>query len=353
MLARLRAWSFIVRQLIQLRLRPSAGENFRRQVPAFADGFYFPGHKQRRARVQQNRIALWSRVLIAQQAADDFRIHATRFFRRSRPSSGQVSEHGGLNREMAGRNDGISKAALLVKFSDHVIAERRKLVQPRISDLAADDHGAAHAEGLENARQHGTKLRTRHAHKLRGGPRGVEQRAEEVEERALPALGANFARGADVPEGGMIEGRKKKGEMMLAQGTGGGFGRQINFDAERLQNVRTPGLRSDGAIAMLGDRYSGGSANQGDCCRNVESIQAVSAGAANVKDLARARFGVERRNDGFGAQFTGEGGDFRRRLVFAGERAEKVGFEFRGDRLVYETMDRGGDLFIAKWRGLC
>ena len=107
---------------------------------------------------------------------------------------------------------------------------------------------------------------------------------------------------------------------------------------------------------MLGDRHLATSANQESDRRGyVEGVQAVAAGAADVQYLARARdFGVERRNDGFGAQFAGERGDFSRGLDFSGQRAKKIG-ALRSSRnsLVNEhCVHRFGDLFVAEVDGL-
>ena len=49
------------------------------------------------------------------------------------------------------------------------------------------------------------------------GPRGIQQRAEEIENRALAALGAKFPRGRDVLERRMKIRREEKREIVLAQ----------------------------------------------------------------------------------------------------------------------------------------
>src|SRR5579871_5966916 len=122
-------------------------------------------------------------------------------------------------------------------------------------------------------------------------------------------------------ERGMKMWREEKCEMMVAEGAGGFLGRKLDFDAKRLQNIRTPGLRSDGAVAMLGDRHFSRGADNRHGCRDVERVEPVAARAADVQDGALAGFSVERRHDGFCAKFARESGDFGGGLRFKGETA--------------------------------
>ena len=57
----------------------------------------------------------------------------------------------------------------------------------------------------------------RHADKLEGGTRGIEQRPEIIENGFLAAFAAQAPRRGDLLERRMIIGRKEKCEMTLAQ----------------------------------------------------------------------------------------------------------------------------------------
>ena len=58
--------------------------------------------------------------------------------------------------------------------------------------------------------------------------------------------------------------------------------------------------------------------------------------------------GIDGRDDGFGAERAGKGGDLRRGFGFAGELAEKIGLELGRDRLVDELVRGGGGLVIGQ-----
>ena len=81
----------------------------------------------------------------------------------------------------------------------------------------AHNHGAAQAEGLEDAGQRLAQVRARHADQRRRRLRRVQQRAEEVEDGALAALGAELARRDDVLEGWMVFRRKEESEAVFPQ----------------------------------------------------------------------------------------------------------------------------------------
>ena len=332
-------------QFSQFRFRFAVGQNLRGQLPALSNRFGFPRDEQRRAGVEKHSVAFGAVVFVAQYAVDNFCVGLA-------VTTSKVREHGRLYRKMCGRNNRAGEPALLVKFRDGIFAERGKFIKPGIAHASADDHAALNAERLQDVRERGAKFGARDADKLRGRPRGIEERAEEVEDGAPAALRAKFARGANVTERRVKVRREKESEMMLAQRTRGRFGRQLDFDAEGFQDVRTPGLRSDGAVAMLGDCHLSRGADNGHGGGDVESVEAVAARAANVENNTGTGFGIERRDDGFGAEFAGERGDFVGSLIFEGETAEKIGLKLDGDRFVNELVDGGGDLFAAEMDAL-
>ncbi len=115
--------------------------------------------------------------------------------------------------------------------------------------------------------------------------RGIEQRPKKVKNCFLSAFAAEAARRNDLFERRVIIGRKEKCEMTIPQRPRRIFRREIDFDAHRPEHIRASGLRRDGAVAVF---CNGNSVRGGDDrhrCRNVECVETVAAGSANVKYL--------------------------------------------------------------------
>src|SRR6185503_939388 len=161
------------------------------------------------------------------------------------------------------------------------------------------------------------------------GPGGIQERTQKVENRALPAFGAKLSRRSDVSESRMIIWREKKGEPMLSQRQGGFVWREIDPDTQRLENIGTTGLRSDGAIAVLGHRYASRRHNKRHGRRDIERVEPITTCSANIQYLAGTSFRVERRLDRPGPEFAGESGDFFSRFAFPRKRRQEICFEFR------------------------
>src|SRR6185437_2750004 len=216
-------------------------------------------------------------------------------------------------------------------------------------DSPANDHSAARAERLENLRQRLAQFRPGHADQLRAGPGRVEQGAEKVEDGALAAIRAKFARGPDVLEGWMIAWRKEKREVALLKRARGFGGWQVDVDAERFEDVGAAGLGGNGAVAVLGDRHARRGADDGHGGGNIEGVQPITAGAAHVENLVRIAPGrVERRLDGFFAQCFREGGDFPDGLAFQSEAAQKIRFQSRGHIFIDDFLNSEARLFVRK-----
>src|SRR5213079_2754346 len=86
-------------------------------------------------------------------------------------------------------------------------------------DRAANDHGTAHAQILQHASQRFTQLGSRHSDQHRRGSRGIQQRAEKVENRALPPLCAELSGRNDVQKSRMILWSKEKRETVVPERT--------------------------------------------------------------------------------------------------------------------------------------
>src|ERR1041384_2797049 len=100
------------------------------------------------------------------------------------------------------------------------LAHWGELVEPRELDLAADDHAAARAQLLKRGGERLAQFWVRHADKLGGGLRRVEQRAEEIENGAHATGRAELARGGDVLERRVIERGEEERELVFLQPVG-------------------------------------------------------------------------------------------------------------------------------------
>src|SRR2546427_3397854 len=134
---------------------------------------------------------------------------------------------------------------LLIKLGNRVVAERGEFVEkshrvrvvclgsgdwkPETWNLSADHHAAPNAQRLEHPRNRFAQFDARHSDQLRAGSRRVQERAEKIEDGPPAAFGAQLACRRYVFEGGMILRREEKGELMLAQRTGGLIRRPIDF----------------------------------------------------------------------------------------------------------------------------
>ena len=59
---------------------------------------------------------------------------------------------------------------------------------------------------------------------------------------------------------------------------------QVNRDTKRLQHVRTTALRGDAAVAVFYHRRSTRRQHECDCRGNIEQVDAVASGAADIND---------------------------------------------------------------------
>ena len=197
---------------------------------------------------------------------------------------------------------------------------------------------------MQHAGQRLAQLRARHADEFGGRARGVEQRAQQVEDRPLAARGAELARGRDVLEGGMIIRREEKHEAAFRQHLRRFGGRQMDIDAQRLDHIAAADLGRDRAVAVLGDCHSCRRTEDGHGGGDVERAELVAARPDHVENFPGAGGFIQRQRDGLFPHRAGERGDFLNRLAFASQRREKIRFGLGGDLFRDELLHGGSGL---------
>src|SRR5258706_3307316 len=106
--------------------------------------------------------------------------------------------------------------------------ERRNFIQKCLPGRAAHNHAAAHLQALQNSCNLFAKLRARHADQLDGRPRRVQERSENIEDRALAAFGTKFSRRGDMLEHRMKMLREEKGKIVFRETPRGSLATEVN-----------------------------------------------------------------------------------------------------------------------------
>ena len=90
---------------------------------------------------------------------------------------------------------------------------------------------------------------------LVGGLHRIQQRADQIKQTALPLRRELLPHRPHRFEGRMILGGQHKGHPRAPDALGKTIRRQIDFSAQRREDVGTAAGRGDAAVAMLDDRY--------------------------------------------------------------------------------------------------
>ena len=184
-----------------------------------------------------------------------------------------------------------------------------------------DDEGVAGAEQTHGLGDDRNEVRGVDAHDLRAGAGGIGERANQVEDGA-DAEGA--AHRHDGLHGRVQGGGVQEGEAVGAQRRGTGSGGERDGDAEGFEDIGRTALRGDGAVAVLGDRCSGGRGDQRGGGGDVEGAREIGPGAAGVDQ--ESPFGlVEGDGRGGGTHGVDEAGDLGGGFTAQGERTEQGG----------------------------
>ena len=116
---------------LELHGGTAAIDQVRGELPAFRDRLHLAGDEQRRACVEQHRIALRPALVAREYPAHD---GGVRFL----VAPGEVGQRRGLQRVILGRQARRSEAAIMVKLGDRGFAQCGKFIQMRGRRLAGN-----------------------------------------------------------------------------------------------------------------------------------------------------------------------------------------------------------------------
>lgn len=311
------------------------------QFPTFEDGTGAVGDEEGGAGVEEDGIAFGAAFNAPEDATEDGGVFVA-------VAAGQVVHGGGLDGETLEGEGADGEPAFVMELGDGGIADGGEFVEVPGRGMAADDHGAAEAELLEDLGDGLAEIGVGYAHQLAVGSGGVKEGAEDIEHGALAAFGADFTGGSDVAESGVIAWGEEEGEMLVAQGGGGQVGGEFDGDAEGFEDVGAAGSGSDGAIAVFGDGHTGASDEQGDGGGDIEGMLTVAAGAADIEETGMAGGGIDGDRHGAIAEGGGEGGDFGGGFAALGEGDEEVSFGLGGEVFAGEGVEGGEE--VGGWQ---
>ncbi len=169
---------------------------------------------------------------------------------------------------------------------------RRQLVEP----AAVHDPGVGGAVGAQRRQHPLGEGGVGDADEVAAHPAGIGHRPEQVEHRRDPDLAAGRGGEAErgMEPGGEAEPDARRLDAALHAGR-----RQLDGDAQLLQDVGGPALRRRAACPVLADRDAGAGDDEGRHRRHVDRVRPVATGADHV-DRPPAQLVVEGHQLGSG-----------------------------------------------------
>ena len=152
------------------------------------------------------------------------------------------------------------------------------------------DERALRSEPRQHLGDRGHQLRRVDADDLRAGARRVRQRPEHVEDRPRGELPPNRRR---VAHRRVVRGREQEAEAELVDRARDQLGRELEIEAERLEDVGRAGGGRDRPVAVLRHARAGGRGDERSGGRDVERPGAVAAGSGRVDEVAPLRLDDE------------------------------------------------------------
>ncbi len=144
----------------------------------------------------------------------------------------------------------------------------------------------------------------RNAHQCwRGGPGGIEERAEKIENGALAPLRANFARGADVPQNRVVRrGAKKKAKRWSRSDRAVSSGDSSILTPKASRTSALPAWEVTARLPCLATGTPAAAHIKATVVDMLKVLSRFAAGAADIEivmELARVSASVQWRDDGF------------------------------------------------------
>lgn len=241
----------------------------------------------------------------------------------------------------------VSANGAAAQFGDVSFGAERNLVE---AVSAVNDECAFDSELRERAGEKVGVIRSGNAYHLRGGSRGIGERAEKVENRANAE---SVPRGNRMFHRRMNCGRKKKPDADLFDGLANALGRLFDDDAELFEHVGRASARACGAIAVFGDAHACARDDESRGGGNVESVAAVAAGAAGVDEhFVGMPAAVGENLHGTAAHGAGEADELVDGFTFHAESDEQRGDErvvgVAGEDLLHTGFGLGaGEVFAG------
>jgi hypothetical protein len=217
-------------------------------------------------------------------------------------------------------DDRVAANSAVAEFGDVGLAGDGNFVH---AVRAVDDEGAADAEFAKRESERLGEFRGGDADELRGGPGGIRERTEEIENRADAEIAARVD---GVFHGRVHGGSEKEADADFFDGAADAFGGLMERDAEGFEDIGGAAAGTDGAIAVLGDADSRAGNDERRGGGNVERAGDIAARAAGVHQrfIGVSAAAGENRS-GVAAHGRGEADEFVHRLAFDAQSDEQAG----------------------------
>ena len=120
-----------------------------------------------------------------------------------------------------------------------------------------------------------------------GRPPRVDERAEDVKNRALPAGGERLAGGSHVAKGRMVGRCEIETVTQLLERQAGLFRSRLKIDTQRREQIGAAALGGDATIAVLHHWHPGTGQDQGDDTGDIETTGVVATRPHYIDGLGR------------------------------------------------------------------
>ncbi|MEY5026603.1 MAG: hypothetical protein RLZZ244_2131 [Verrucomicrobiota bacterium] len=211
-----------------------------------------------------------------------------------------------------------------------------------VGATAVDGPGPGASEELEGLGVGGELVFGKDADELELRFGRIEEGAEEVEDGGEPFFCEELASGGDGAEGGVVGGGEEESEAEAQDALAEVVRREVDGDAEGLEDIGAAALGSDGAVAMFKDNDAARCEDEHGGGGDVEEFESVATGAADVEGGAWEGGVRDLGVDGEREEGGGEVRDFVGGFALLAEGLEEV--RLRGGGVVWVREPGNGEL---------